>query len=74
MLAGCTVSPSLSSLSECEKHAISQCASVLRLPPSVVDVINIISLEGILEQGKRVVITTQCPLQVHASVGGWAFA
>jgi len=35
--------------------------------PSLVDVINVIRLEGILEQGKRVIIESQ--LQVCASVG-----
>jgi hypothetical protein len=59
---------------ECEKRAISQCASFPCLPPSLVDVINVIGLEGILEQGKRVVITTQSPLQVHKSAGALAVA
>jgi len=38
MLAGCTFSPRLSSVAECEKRAVYQYASVPRPPRSLVDV------------------------------------
>jgi len=56
MLAGCTFSPRLSSVAECEKRAVYQYASVPRPPRSLVDVHRSSMLGGYFAQVSKVIL------------------